>query len=72
MLAAENSISKQSFEIRWMPAEKINNSEVVNSTSGHRIVKPEGRQFRLYGPDKKLLGVFSTQADAEAFADKKK
>lgn len=59
-------------DIRWMPSKRVGEADVVESSHGFRIVKPDGRQFRLYGPNKALLGVFATQGEAEAFAEKNK
>lgn len=59
----------KSQDIRWMPSKRVGEADVVESSHGFRIVKPDGRQFRLYGPDKALLGVFSSQSEAETKAN---
>lgn len=50
---------------RWMPTERIGNTEVVNSEAGFRIIHADGKKWRLYDKSGALKGVYDTQREAE-------
>lgn len=66
---ASSELAFQRHKISWMPAEKVGDGQVVQSPDGYRIIG-NGTNWHLYGPDGERIGIYETQAKAEAKAEK--
>lgn len=66
---AASELAWQRQKVDWMPAEKMPDGEVISSPQGYRIIAKDAK-FSLYAPDGQRVGIYDTQAAAEAKAGK--
>lgn len=65
---AASELAWQRQKSYWMPAQKVGDGQVVKSTDGFSILN-KGKNWHLYAPDGKRIGIYETQAKAEARAE---
>ena len=69
------SMSQTAYDLNkigFMPAENIGDGKVFNSPdSGFRIISKDAGKHSLYAPTGERVGIYDTQAKAEAVAGKK-
>lgn len=67
MSLSDGAVAWNRQKQKWQPAEKIGDGQVINSPDGYRIIY-NGKDWQLYSPEGKRLGIYETQAKAEARA----
>ena len=51
--------------VLYMPTKEVGDSKVYTGDEGSRIIKTKSGKFRVYGPNKQLMGVASSEKTAE-------
>lgn len=54
-------------QVNWNPAQRVGETEVITSDKGFKII--HGTRWRLYDSNEKLVGIYSTEAEAAKKAD---
>jgi hypothetical protein len=60
-----NNMAWQRSKIDWMPDTKTPTGKIIDSKEGYSIIE-KNNKFKLFSPDGKQIGIFDTQANAEA------
>jgi hypothetical protein len=67
---AASELAWQRQKINWLPAENLGDSKIFNSPdSGYRIISKSNNKHSLYAPTGERIGIYDTQAKAEAKAN---